>query len=597
MNPSLATGDWSGPDGSAMADWPTIPGYEILAELGRGGMGVVYKARQESLERLAALKLIRDSALASPEERERFRIELETAARMRHSHIVAIHEVGEHGGRPYLVMELLEGGSLDKHLAGQPQPVALSAEMIRAVALAVQHAHEQKVVHRDLKPANILLTIDGVPKITDFGLAKRLDSDSTALTREGSVLGTAGYMAPEQAAGRVHEIGPAADIYSLGAILYELLAGRTPFQADSWNEAIRRVLHEEPEPLTRLRPDVPRNLETICLKCLEKEPSRRYASAGALADDLDRFLKGQPVSAVPLSDTERLQRLAKREGYEIVAEIGRGPRSTVYHALESPLKQAVSVKVFRAGICTRDEWDGWLRSAADVWSILTHPHIVPVRGAAWWDGAPCLILEYVPHGSLADRLAGQRYSIRDALHLVEQLSEIVGYLHRQGFVHGNLKPSNVLLAADGIPRIVDSHPSGGPYQRPHLGEHGESAGLGYLAPELVRDEGAETRPYTDIYGLGMILYELLTGKPPFTGAAERSVLEQVRSQDPVPPSRLNNKVTPQLEACCLRCLRKNPWRRYHRAYDLLMRLRYFKENPEGKNVPGERASGAIIDRE
>jgi serine/threonine protein kinase len=614
MSVDPITGDWPAPSGTATAEWPTVPGYEILEELGRGGMGVVYKARQVSLKRLVALKLIRDAALASPEERARFQIEAEAAARMQHPNIVAIYDIGNHAGRPYFAMELIEGGSLDKHLAGQSLPARQAAELVHSVALAVQHAHSQKVVHRDLKPANILLQKEQsgrmlaelgaerpaadsasvlrassfVPKITDFGLAKRLDSESTALTRDGAVLGTVSYMAPEQAEGRIREIGPATDVYALGAILYELLTGRPPFQADSWNRTVQLVLHDEPERPTRLQPDVPRDLETICLKCLEKPPSQRYASAGDLAEDLGRFLTGQPVGAVPLGERERLERLARREGYQIVGVIGSGPRSNVYQAFEGPLKQAVAIKVFRTSICSRDEWENWLRRAADVWAGLTHPNIVPVRRACWWDGAPCLILEYVPHGSLAGKLNGQPYPIRQALRLVEQLAEIVGYLHRQGVVHGNLKPTNILFAADDIPRVADLPLGVGMFQRSQAVDEREVASLGYSAPELVRESAAEPRPYTDIYGLGMILYGLLTGRPPFAGATAREVLEQVRSQEPVPPSRLNPKVALHVEACCLRCLRKDPWRRYHRAYDLLMRLRHLQTDTDERGVPGER---------
>jgi serine/threonine protein kinase len=601
MSEHPVTGAWSATPGARPAESPTVPGYEILEELGRGGMGVVYKARQVSLKRLVALKMIRDGALAGPQEAARFRIEAEAAARMRHPNTVQIHEIGEHGGRPFFAMELVEGGSLDKYLAGRPQPAPWSAELVRTLAGAVQHAHEQRVIHRDLKPANILLSFSGrsqnggggaapfcerplneaAPKISDFGLAKRLDAQSTAWTREGAVIGTAGYMAPEQAAGRVRDVGPAVDVYALGAILYELLTGRPPFQGDSWEQMVLQVLQEEPAPPTQLRADVPHDLETICLKCLEKEPPRRYASARELADDLGRFLEGRPVAAVPLSAAERLARLAGQDGYRILGEVGRGPWAVVYRARDDRLGRPVALKVFPAGACTRPEWEARLRPGAELWAALTHPHLVAVHRAGWWDGAPYLALEYVPHGSLAARMAGRPQPVGQALRLVEQLAEVVGYLHRQGVVHGNLKPANVLLAADGIPRITDFRLAGGLFHGSPPAEGTDRAGLAYLAPELLDDPGAEPRFNPDIYGLGMILYELLTGRPPFTGADAREVLEQVRAQEPVGPSRLNPGVSVPLEQFCLRCLRKNPWRRPARAYDVLTQLRRFRDELEG----------------
>jgi serine/threonine protein kinase len=562
------------PTGPA-ADWPTIPGYEVLGELGRGGMGVVYRARQLTLKRQVALKMIRDGALAGPQQRARFRIEAEAAARMRHANIVAIYEVAEHQGRPYFAMELVEGPSLDRHLAGRPQPAAAAAALLRTLAGAIAHAHAQRIVHRDLKPANILLQRDEgrgardespsplasrpsslLPKITDFGLAKRLDSESTAWTQEGAVLGTASYMAPEQAAGGGHAIGPAADVYALGAILYQMLTGRPPFVAQSWQETLEQVRRDEPVPPSRLRGDVPAELETICLKCLEKEPAQRYAGAGALADDLGRFLDGKPVAAAPVSAAERLARFAARDGYTLVGEIGRGPRSTVYRARVGAAPQPLAVKVFRAGVCSRSEWEDRVRRDADAWVGLAHPGIVPVQRAGWWDDAPYVVMEYVPHGSLADRIAGKPHPVADALRLVEQLAEIVSYLHRQGIVHGNLKPGNVLLAAHDLPRLSDFRSGAAP------------AGVGYLAPEAIRDPQAPPRPYTDIYGLGMILYELLTGRPAFAGEL---------AAEPVPPSQLNAHVPPPVEACCLRCLRKDPWQRYTRSYDLFMRLGRLQE--------------------
>ncbi len=257
----------------------------------------------------------------------------------------------------------------------------------------------------------------------------------------------------------------------------------------------------------------------------------------------------------------------------------------IYHALFGPLKQPVALKVFAPGICTQEEWENRLRRAAETWTLLAHPHLVPVQRAGWWDSSPYVALEYIPQGSLAAKLTGQPYSIAEAFRLLEQLAEIVSYLHRQGVVHGNLKPTNVLLAADGIPRIVDFQATGGFFQGALSTDDPDLAGLRYLAPELVQDPNVELRPHADIYGLGLIIYELLTGRPAFGGATAREILEQVRSQDPAPPSRFNSKVTSQLDGFCLRCLKRNPWRRYHRVYDVLRRLRYFQDNMEDLGLP------------
>jgi tetratricopeptide (TPR) repeat protein/predicted Ser/Thr protein kinase len=288
-----------------------VPGYQILGELGRGGMGVVYKARQKALKRLVALKMILSGVHASPKVRERFRIEAEAVARLQHPNIVQIYEVGEHDGQPFLTLELVAGGNLAHKVAGAPRPPRLAAELAETLARAMHHAHQHGIVHRDLKPANVLLTGEGVLKITDFGLAKLLDSSSGATPTEAFV-GTPSYMAPEQARGEAKHIGPAADIYALGAILYELLTGRPPFQAATLLDTLEQVRTQEPMPPSRLQHQVPRDLETICLKCLEKEPARRYASAVDLADDLRRFLTDQPIRARPTSPVRRAVQWVRR---------------------------------------------------------------------------------------------------------------------------------------------------------------------------------------------------------------------------------------------------------------------------------------------
>ena len=287
-----------------------VPGYEILGELGRGGMGVVYRARQIQADRIVALKMVLSGAFAGAEELQRFRTEAEAVARLQHSGIVQVFEVGEHQGIPFFSLEFCPGGGLDRKLDGTPLPPADAAALVQRLAEAMQAAHEKGILHRDLKPANVLLAEDGSPKVADFGLARKLGQSGQ--TQTGAVVGTPSYMAPEQAAGRVRDLGPTADVYALGAILYECLTGRPPFKAASMLDTLAQVLHNDPAPPRQLQPGLPRDLETVCLKCLHKEPDKRYASARELADDLRRFRDGEPVHARPVSWLERGRKWALR---------------------------------------------------------------------------------------------------------------------------------------------------------------------------------------------------------------------------------------------------------------------------------------------
>ena len=290
---------------------PRIPGYDVEALLGRGGMGIVYKARHRSLNRPVALKMLIAGAYAGPPERARFQREAEAVASLRHANIVAVHDLGDHEGCPYFTMELLEGGSLAQALAGSPQPARQATAILITLAEAVHVAHRAGIVHRDLKPANILLTAEGTPKVADFGLARHFEGE-TALTLSGTRMGTPSYMAPEQVSEKAATIGPAADIYALGALLYEMLTGRPPFRGETAAETERQVIHEEPVSPSRLNTKVPHDLETICLKCLSKEARCRYASVAALADDLRRFGEGRPIAARPVARPERVLRWLRR---------------------------------------------------------------------------------------------------------------------------------------------------------------------------------------------------------------------------------------------------------------------------------------------
>jgi WD40 repeat protein len=285
--------------------------YEIVREIARGGMGVVFQARQVSLNRPVALKMILAGQLANETDVKRFYTEAESAANLDHPGIVPIYEVGQHEGQHYFSMGFVEGQSLSHRLAEGPLPPRQAAELMVKVADAIEFAHQRGVIHRDLKPANILLDKNGNPRVTDFGLAKRLETDS-GLTGSGQIMGTPSYMPPEQAGGKRGAIGPEADVYALGATLYALLTGRPPFQAATAMDTVIQVVSDEPVPPRRLNALVPLDLETICLKCLGKEPGKRYASAAALAEDLRRFLAGEPIVARPVTRLERVSKWVRR---------------------------------------------------------------------------------------------------------------------------------------------------------------------------------------------------------------------------------------------------------------------------------------------
>jgi formylglycine-generating enzyme required for sulfatase activity/tRNA A-37 threonylcarbamoyl transferase component Bud32 len=306
----------------------TVPGYEVLEKLGQGGMGVVYRARHLALGRVVALKMIRSAEHASSEEMARFLAEARAVAALSHPNIVPVYEIGQDGGLPWFTMEYVEGGSLGQLVKDGPLPAREAARLVEQIARGVACAHAAGIVHRDLKPENVLLAGSGVasaprastpgadatgltPKITDFGLARRLESDH-ALTRTGAVLGTPAYMAPEQASGKGKGAGPAADVWAVGAVLYRVLTGRPPFLAATDFDTLIQVIDSEPVAPRQLNPVVPRDLETICLKCLQKGPAKRYASAEDLADDLRRFLAGEPIRARPVGAVERTAKWVRR---------------------------------------------------------------------------------------------------------------------------------------------------------------------------------------------------------------------------------------------------------------------------------------------
>jgi serine/threonine-protein kinase len=376
-------------------DCPTLDapaGYQVLGLLGRGGMGLVYKARHVALGRVVAVKMVLAGGHAGEDEKRRFLREAESVAKVRHPGVVQVYDFGTHQGLPYFTMELCEGGSLADRLGGAPLPAREAARLVEQLARAVQAAHEAGVVHRDLKPANVLLAADGQVKVTDFGLAKQVEG--SGLTATGAVMGTPSYMAPEQAQGR-KDIGPAADVYALGAVLYECLTGRPPFKAASLHETLLQVINDEPVPVRRLQPGVPKDLETVCDKCLQKEPHRRYASAKELQDDLGRFLRGEPVLARPVGKLERAAKWARRNpalaALAVLLVAATGVSS--YLAFDSAHQARLAREEKQNAEAGRDDLEGalartWLSPLAVAPGQLTDAELEAMKQLAGYRGQP-----------------------------------------------------------------------------------------------------------------------------------------------------------------------------------------------------------------
>jgi serine/threonine protein kinase len=591
LPPSPSAGD--GPE------FPEIPGYEFLERLPGGGMGVVYKARQVALNRVVALKMIRAGEGADQLELARFRQEAEAVAGLNHPHVLPVYDFGEYRGLPYFTMEFVAGGSLARLLAAGPLPPREAAALLETLARTVQYVHDRHIVHRDLKPDNILLAADArgdaqigeenkeqspagssicvslrtsAAKIADFGIAKRLNDDR-GLTAPHTVLGTPSYMAPEQAAGQARDVGPAADVYALGAILYECLTGRPPFLAATRELTMMQVLTEPPRAPTSVHPDVSADLEAVCLKCLEKDPARRYATAADLADDLARFREGRPLSARPLAEWERHDHWAKPAGYEILDVLGAGMLGIVYKAQQVHLNRLVTLKTISSRVQAVPGMLERFRAEAEAAARLHHPNIVQIYDFRECGGQSFFVLEHLAGGDLSERDRSQPMAPAQAAELVEVLAWAIHYAHEQGVVHSDLRPLNVLLTATGVPKITGF----GVGRLLETGVAGSILGLSnYIAPEQAGGRAGEIGPATDVYALGAILYELLTDRPPVLADTVAATLEQVRRSQPVPPRALRPELPPDLEAICLKCLEKEPGRRYGSALALAEDLRCFR---------------------
>jgi serine/threonine protein kinase/Flp pilus assembly protein TadD len=568
--------------------------YPVVGELGRGAAGIVYRARDASLGRDVALKLL--TSLENPVRRERFRREALALAKLRHPNVVAIHHVGEHQGRAYMVLDLVEGETLQARLRRDgPLPPLEAARLVARLARALHHVHARGVVHRDVKPDNVLLCA-GEPLLTDFGLAKDLDADQAHLSRDGYCMGTPGYWSPEQARGDVERIGPASDLYSLGATLYAALTGSPPLRgAGSVAAAVMATCDEVPAPASARRPGVPPGLDAVCARCLAKAPGERYATGDALADDLERVLARGDA---PATGTARRPTRATETGrtigrYELVAELARGGMGVVYRGRDPAIDREVAVKLFAIDERARPGALERFQREARAAGRLRHPGIVPIYDFGVAGTTAYLVMDLVVGETLADLLRrGGPLAPREAARLCEGVARTLSFAHEQGVVHRDIKPANVLVRG-GQPLLVDFGIARNQSDA-SLSATGQLLGTPtYMAPEQLVGERGKVGPAADIYAVGGTLYELLTGAPPYDADNLLALISAKAREAPRSPAALRPDVDADLSAICLRCLAVAPEDRYpdaaHLARDLAAYLvgEEVLANPLGH---GERAA-------
>ena len=559
---------------------------EILRQ---GVLGSVYKAQHLRLNRTVALRLFALQEALDAHPLARLRAEVETAARLHHPNIVQVYDFGEYQGLAYIAEEFIEGRSLADELAGPLKSAGETAALVETFARALHHAHLQQVVHGSMKPSKVRLGIVGTTKITLFSFDKLLriprpfspgipgeqgrGMPSTDLQQ--ALVGLSSYSAPEQLAEPGAALTPAIDVYALGAILYELLAGR-PLVTEGVSEMLVRV--GKPEPPRHWRPEVPLGLEAICLKCLEREPSERYPSAAALAEDLRRFRGGEVLFIDNLDDYGEQERWARRAGYEILEVLGSDADGFSYKARQVAINRIVVLKRIAAEHRFVPATKSRFRREAYSLDGLRHPNFVQLFDLGEQNDLTYFAREFVDGPSLAEKVAEEPFPPRFAAELVEALAEAIDAAHARGAVHGGLTPGKVRLAPTSVPKITtfrrawlpasvsDESPQGSQIRRAAV----------YLAPEQL-ERGKRLHPAMDIYALGAILYTLLTGHPPFSAPTLTETLEQVRSQAPASPSQRQPSVPSDLEAICLQCLEKQPARRPASAEALAEELRTWLE--------------------
>jgi serine/threonine protein kinase/Tol biopolymer transport system component len=602
----------------------TISHYRILERLGGGGMGVVYKAVDLKLDRRVALKFLAGQRGASEEHKRRFTREARAASALDHPNICTIYEIDETGdGALFIAMAFCEGGTLRDRLDRGPLPVAETIGIAAQIAAGLGSAHERGIVHRDVKPANVMLTPGGLVKLVDFGIAKL--ADQSRLTRAGTALGTAAYMSPEQFRGETAD--PRTDVWSLGVVIYEMLTGRPPFEGADEMEVVRGIVSRLPRPMAALRPGVPPALERIVTRALAKPPEHRYprmeemradllalgeamgvdgmkgvdgeAGKNGMEDTLDRTLLELPTSAaVHHSPTAPLEADAGLLGqtvgsYQILEILGGGGMGVIYKARDARLGRIVALKFLPPELTRDPEAKERFVQEARAASSLDHPNLCTVLEMGETPaGRLYLAMPCYDGETLRRKIERGPLPVGEAVDVAVQIARGLAKAHRTGIVHRDVKPANVIVTDDGMVKILDfglaklavaaavSRPghAGDPGHPGETGPAGSSAGTpAYMSPEQARGEEVDAR--TDLWSLGVVLYEMLAGRRPFRGEREQAVIYSILHEAPEPLSRLRPEVAPELGRIVERLMAKDPAARYASVDEPLAELRALQGDP------------------
>jgi serine/threonine protein kinase/Tol biopolymer transport system component len=568
----------------------TVSHYRILERLGGGGMGVVYKAVDLKLDRPVALKFLAGQRGAAEEHKRRFIREARAASALDHPNICAIYEIDETpDGALFIAMALCEGETLRDRIARGPLPVGEAVVIAEQVAAALARAHSRGIVHRDVKPANVIVAPDGRVKLVDFGIAKL--ADQSRLTRAGTTVGTAGYMSPEQLHGE--EPDPRTDVWSLGVVIYEMVTGRSPFEAESETEMVKAILKRDPRPISQLRPGVPPALERIVERALEKRPEERTASMDAMSADLRRLAAGlatpsrasDPDRTVveiprPLPPPPPLPPAESREGlhgqsigpYEILEILGGGGMGVVYKARDTRLARIVALKFLPPELTRDREAKMRFEQEARAASSLDHPNLCTIleMGEAP-DGRLYIAMPCYDGETLRRRIERGPLPVEEAVDTALQIARGLAKAHRNGIIHRDIKPANLIVTSDGVVKILDFGLAklAGSAAISHAGS---SAGTpAYMSPEQAR--GDEVDPRADLWSLGVVLYEMLAGRRPFRGEREQAVIYSILHEKAQPLRELRPETPPELARIVDRLMAKAPADRYSTVEEAIADLR------------------------